>query len=75
MLAEFPPLPLGSRKRSRTERHARFPVLRLLCFRQPWRDEAYDPPVAMVDFARLLELQPPQELELSDVERCILDLL
>ncbi|KZW01016.1 hypothetical protein EXIGLDRAFT_830423 [Exidia glandulosa HHB12029] len=79
MLAKLPPLPLGSRKRARgsdttKERYAQLPLLRLLCFAQPWRvDEAYDPPVASLNFRRMLQLPPPEEIKLADVEKRILD--
>ncbi|KZW00180.1 hypothetical protein EXIGLDRAFT_762042 [Exidia glandulosa HHB12029] len=79
ILAKLPPLPLGSRKRARgadtaKERYAHLPLLRLLCFAQPWRvDEVYDPPVASVNFRRLLQLPPPAEINMADVERRILD--
>ncbi|KZW00139.1 hypothetical protein EXIGLDRAFT_762003 [Exidia glandulosa HHB12029] len=77
ILAKLPPLPIGSRKRTRGSdatkvRHARLPLLRLLCFAGPWRShEAYDPPVASVNFGRLLQLPPPVEFNMSDVEKRI----
>ncbi|KZW01020.1 hypothetical protein EXIGLDRAFT_720066 [Exidia glandulosa HHB12029] len=77
ILAKLPPLPIGSRKRTRGSdatkvRHARLPLLRLLCFTEPWRShEAYDPPVASVNFGRLLQLPPPVEFNMSDVENRI----
>lgn len=80
-LARFPPLPVGhpSRKRLRgvdqtATRNARFPVLRLLCFRQPWRShQAYNPPVASINFRSLLSLARPQEFVFSDLEQSILN--
>ncbi|KZW00137.1 hypothetical protein EXIGLDRAFT_722713 [Exidia glandulosa HHB12029] len=79
VLAKIPPLPIGSRKRVRGSdntktRYAQLPLMRLLCFGQPWRvDEAYDPPVASVNFRRLLELPPPREIDVANLEKRILD--
>ncbi|KZV97340.1 hypothetical protein EXIGLDRAFT_731045 [Exidia glandulosa HHB12029] len=79
ILSKLPPLPIGSRKRARAsdtpkDRYARLPLLRLLWFAEPWRvREAYDPPVASVNFRHLLELPAPVEFRLGDLERTILE--
>ncbi|KZW01004.1 hypothetical protein EXIGLDRAFT_830417 [Exidia glandulosa HHB12029] len=72
-LNKFPQLQLGSRKRARgaedpLARYARFPTLSLLCFKEPWRaNESYDPPVASVNFTRLLQLRRPVEVDIAAV--------
>ncbi|KZV84282.1 hypothetical protein EXIGLDRAFT_727440 [Exidia glandulosa HHB12029] len=80
LLSKLPRLPLGSRKRVRAsdttkDRYARLPLLRLLCFAQPWRSkEAYDPPVAAVNFRSLLDRPAPVEFSMAEVEKMIVDL-
>ncbi|EJD43858.1 hypothetical protein AURDEDRAFT_185422 [Auricularia subglabra TFB-10046 SS5] len=54
-------------------RLAKFSTLRLLCFEQPFRDEAYDPPVAVVNFDFLLQISEPPEFSFATIQSWISD--